>query len=30
LIEWDDHVPDLERVVEESERARQVEAEALV
>jgi len=29
LIEWDDHVPDLERVVEESRRARAVEAEVL-
>ncbi len=29
LIEWDDHVPDLERVVQESERARAAEAEVL-
>jgi uncharacterized protein len=29
LIEWDDHVPDLERVVEESRKARAVEAEVL-
>jgi len=29
LVEWDDHVPELERLVEESERARAVEAEAL-
>ena len=29
LIEWDDHVPELERLVEESHRAREVEAEAL-
>ena len=29
LIEWDDHVPELERLIEESERARKIEAEAL-
>jgi uncharacterized protein (UPF0276 family) len=29
LIEWDDHVPELERLVEESERARAVEAEVV-
>jgi len=29
LVEWDDHIPELERVVEESERARAVETEAL-
>lgn len=29
LIEWDDHVPDLERVIEESRRARAVETEVL-
>ena len=29
LIEWDDHVPELERVVEESSRARQIETEVL-
>ena len=29
LIEWDDHVPELERLVVESQRAREVEAEAL-
>jgi uncharacterized protein (UPF0276 family) len=29
LVEWDDHIPELERLVEESRRARAVEAEAL-
>ncbi len=29
LIEWDDHVPELERLLEESRRARDVEAEVL-
>jgi len=29
LIEWDDHVPELERLLEESRRAREVEAEVL-
>jgi uncharacterized protein len=29
LIEWDDHIPELERVIEESDRARAVEAEVL-
>jgi len=29
LIEWDDHIPELERVVEESRRAREVETEVL-
>ena len=29
LVEWDDHVPELERLVEESERARAAETEAL-
>ena len=29
LIEWDDHVPELERLVEESVRARAIEAEVL-
>src|SRR6267378_1045997 len=29
LIEWDDHVPELERLLEESGRAREVEAEVL-
>ena len=29
LIEWDDHVPELERLVEESARARAIEAEVL-
>jgi len=29
LIEWDDHVPELERLFEESRRAREVEAEVL-
>jgi uncharacterized protein (UPF0276 family) len=29
LVEWDDHVPPLERLVEESRRARAVEAEVL-
>jgi len=29
LVEWDDHVPELERVIEESEKARAVEAEVL-
>jgi len=30
LLEWDDHVPELERVVEESAHASRVEAEVLV
>jgi uncharacterized protein (UPF0276 family) len=29
LIEWDDHIPELERLVDESRRAQAVEAEAL-
>jgi len=29
LVEWDDHVPDLERLVDESRRARAIEAEVL-
>jgi uncharacterized protein (UPF0276 family) len=30
LVEWDDHVPPLERLVEESRRARAIEAERIV
>ena len=29
LIEWDDHIPELEGVVEESRRAREIETEFL-
>jgi len=29
LIEWDDHVPELERLLDESRRAREVETEVL-
>jgi uncharacterized protein (UPF0276 family) len=29
LVEWDDRIPPLERLVEESRRAAEVEAEAL-
>jgi len=29
LIEWDDHIPELEGVVEESRRAREIETEVL-
>ena len=29
LVEWDDHIPPLERLVEESRRAETIEAEAL-
>jgi len=29
LIEWDDHVPELEGLLEESRRAREFEAEVL-
>jgi uncharacterized protein (UPF0276 family) len=29
LVEWDDHIPPLERLVEESRRAEAIEAESL-